>query len=401
MSTPASAIVTRPLSLSLTPGGDGPRVLVKECLGVEGVTTRCGCAAFADAPAETAHSAIVARLIAEGARVEGLVTMHELAFGVSGLNAYAGTAPNPGWPDRIPGGSSSGSAAAVAAGLCDFAVGTDTGGSVRQPACCCGVFGLKPTFGAIDRRGAIPRASSLDVIGPFAATAQMLTKAAAMMVEGFTSETIGAPKLARVPVKADLEIDAAVDTALGGLMVPIAHLPSFEAAYAAGLTLINWELAGEFGQLARSNATLGGDVQARIRNALAVTPAQAAEAEAVRARFTAEVDAALDGVDALVLPTMPCVPPTLEKAEDLTALIPLTILVRPFNLSGHPAVTLPLRTAGGLPAGLQLVARKGGEATLCALAEALADRLAPVAVPVAVPVAAPLTVPVTIPEETR
>ncbi|MAY45227.1 MAG: hypothetical protein CML65_08250, partial [Rhodobacteraceae bacterium] len=100
-------------------------------------------------------------------------------------------------------------------------------------------------------------------------------------------------------------------------------------------------------------------------------------------------------------PTMPCVPPTLEKAEDLTALIPLTILVRPFNLSGHPAVTLPLRTAGGLPAGLQLVARKGGEATLCALAEALADRLAPVAVPVAVPVAAPLTVPVTIPEETR
>lgn len=375
--SPASSIITRPLSL----GGEGPRVLVKECLGVEGVTTRCGSAAFADAPAETVHSAVVARLVEQGARIEGLVTMHELAFGVSGLNGFAGTAVNPGWPDRIPGGSSSGSAAAVAAGLCDFAVGTDTGGSVRQPACCCGVFGLKPTFGAIDRRGAVPRGSSLDVIGPFAATADMLTKAATMMIEGFTPETIDTPKLARVPVKADHEIDAAVDHALDGLAIPIARLPSFEAAYAAGLTLINWELAGEFGQLARSNASLGADVQARIRNALAVTPEQAAEAEEIRTRFTAEVDAALEGVDALVLPTMPCVPPTLSQAQDLTALIPLTILVRPFNLSGHPAVTLPLRTADGLPAGLQLVARKGGEATLCALAEALSDRLAPVTFP--------------------
>ncbi|MBB96047.1 MAG: amidase [Rhodobacteraceae bacterium] len=373
MTDPATSILTQSLSL----GGAGPRVLVKECLGVEGLTTRCGSAAFADAPSETAHSAIVDRLIAQGARIEGLVTMHELAFGVSGLNAFAGTAVNPGWPDRIPGGSSSGSAAAVAAGLCDFAVGTDTGGSVRQPACCCGVFGLKPTFGAIDRRGAVPRGSSLDVIGPFAATAAGLTQAAEMMIDGFSRETIDAPRLARVPVSADFDIDQAVDQALSGLAVPIARLPSFKEAYAAGLTLINWELASEFGQLARSNATLGSDVKSRILKALEVTPDQVAEAEAVRSRFTEEVDDALAGVDALVLPTMPCVPPTLDQTQDLTALIPLTILVRPFNLSGHPAVSLPLRTAAGLPAGLQLVARKGGEATLCALAEALADRLAP------------------------
>ncbi|WP_090270845.1 amidase [Thalassovita taeanensis] len=369
-----SSIITRPLAL----GGVGPRVLVKECLGVAGIATRCGSAAFAMAPTETRHSAVVDRLIDQGAQITGTVTMHELAFGVTGVNTFAGTAPNPGWPDRIPGGSSSGAAAAVAAGLCDFAVGTDTGGSIRQPACCCGVFGLKPSFGAIDRRGAIPRSSSLDVIGPFAASAPMLTKAAAMMIEGFAPTHIDTPRLIRLDVSADADINAAVDTALAGLSIPIIALPSFEDAYRAGLTVINFELAQEFGQLARSDATLGVDVRSRILAALSLTVREMAEAEVVRARFTAEVDAALEGVDALALPTMPCVPPTLDQAQDPRALIPLTSLVRPFNLSGHPAITLPLRTHAGLPAGLQLVARKGDEARLCALAEALSDRLDPV-----------------------
>lgn len=171
-------IVTAKLDI----GAHGVQVMVKECLGIAGLATRCGSQAFADAPAETAHSAIVERLIGAGAQIIGRVTMHELAFGVTGRNDFAGTAPNPNWPDRIVGGSSSGTAAAVAAGLCDFAVGTDTGGSIRQPACCNGVFGLKPSFGAIDCTGAIPRASSLDVIGPMAASADMLAKAAAMML---------------------------------------------------------------------------------------------------------------------------------------------------------------------------------------------------------------------------
>lgn len=377
MTAPAPTIVTKALALG-PDGPDSPRVLVKECLGVAGLATRCGSAAFAQAPAETDHSAIVARLIEQGARIAGTVTMHELAFGVSGVNSFAGTAPNPGWPDRIPGGSSSGSAAAVAAGLCDFAIGTDTGGSIRQPACCCGVFGLKPTFGAISRAGAIPRGSSLDVIGPFAGSAQMLTRAAQMMIEGFAPTRIDRPRLARVQVAADADVTGAIDTALQGLEAPLISLPAFQEAFSAGLTVINHEIAQEFGQMARSDASLGADVKARILAALNTTDAELAQAEAVRKDFTAQVDAALDGVDALALPTMPCVPPTLAQAQDPRALIPLTAFVRPFNLSGHPAVTLPLRTASGLPAGLQLVAKKGDEARLCALAEALADRLSPV-----------------------
>ncbi|MER5173484.1 amidase [Thioclava kandeliae] len=367
--------VTTPLALG-DQGRDAPQVLIKECLGIAGLTTRCGSRGFKDAPPETEHSAIVAHLLAQGAAITGTVTMHELAFGVTGVNTFAGTALNPNWPDRIPGGSSSGSASAVAAGLCDFAVGTDTGGSVRQPACCCGVYGLKPTYGAIDRRGAIPRGSSLDVIGPFAASAEALTRAASMMLPSFTPAEITAPKLKRISVEADADITATLDKALAGYDVPNVTLSSFKASYEAGLTVINYELASEFGQLARSDASLGVDVKGRIQAALSVTPEALAEAETVRAVFTREVDAALEGVDALVLPTMPCVPPTLAAATDPRALLPLTRLVRPFNLSGHPALTLPLTTREGLPAGLQLVGRKGAEATLCAIAEHLSRALA-------------------------
>ncbi|NVO27578.1 amidase [Donghicola sp. C2-DW-16] len=365
-------IITNTLALG---DAKGPSVLVKECLDVQGLPTRCGSAAFADALAAVAHSDVVARLIAGGAHIAGTTTMHELAFGVTGANAYAGTAPNPLWPNRIPGGSSSGSAAAVAAGLCDFAIGTDTGGSIRQPACCCGVYGLKPTQNAISRRGAIPRASSLDVIGPFAASAEMLTRAAGMLLDGFAPLQIDAPKLGRVPVQVDADIIAAVDGVLSPRWETVTPLDGLEAAFKAGITLINYELAGEFGHLARSNATLGADVRARLLNALTVTPEMAAEAEQIRTQFTQEVDNALTGLDALVLPTMPCVPPTWDQAQDPAALIPLTKLVRPFNLSGHPALTVPLRTAAGLPAGLQLVGRKGEEARLCAIAEFLERQL--------------------------
>jgi amidase len=352
-------------------------------LGVAGEVTRCGSAAFADTPVETTHSAVVDLLLAKGVQIIGHVTMHELAFGVTGVNAFAGTALNPNWPDRIPGGSSSGSASAVAAGLCDFSIGTDTGGSIRQPACCCGVYGLKPTFGAIDRRGAVPRSSSLDVIGPFAATAVMLEQAAGMLLKDFEATAIKSPRLAQIAVEADADVTDALADALKGQNVAQIKLPSFVDAYEAGLVVINHELASEFGQLARSDATLGDDVRARILAALNVTDAQRAEAEAIRARFTTEVDAALVNVDALVLPTMPCVPPTLAEATDPRASIPLTRLVRPFNLSGHPALTVPIKTAAGLPAGVQLVGRKGAEATLCAIAKTLSKAISETTAPIA------------------
>ena len=120
---------------------------------------------------------MVQALLDGGCRIIGKTSLHELAFGTTGINAWTGTPDNPLYPGRIPGGSSSGSATAVAAGLCDFSLGTDTGGSVRIPAACCGVFGLKPSFGRVSRRGVMPEQSTLDCVGPFARDMDMLIEA--------------------------------------------------------------------------------------------------------------------------------------------------------------------------------------------------------------------------------
>ena len=144
-------------------GGAGPSVLVKDVIDIEGFPTVAGSKARRDVAPADRHADVVVILLSAGCRIVGKAKMHELAFGVTGINEWAGTPPNPAYPDLIPGGSSSGSASAVAAGLCDFSIGTDTGGSIRVPAACCGIVGLKPTFGRLSRRGrdALPQLARL------------------------------------------------------------------------------------------------------------------------------------------------------------------------------------------------------------------------------------------------
>jgi amidase len=130
--------------------------------------------------------------------------MHELAYGMTGINSAFGTPVNPCWPDRIPGGPSSGSAVGVAAGLCDIALGTDTGSSVRQPAICCGIHGIKPTFGRISRKGCLPSTGTLDCVGLFARSAEMLTRGMAAADPGFVPHGWArAPRLARIEAELD------------------------------------------------------------------------------------------------------------------------------------------------------------------------------------------------------
>jgi hypothetical protein len=131
-----------PLVAKLDLGGAGPDFVVKECFDIAGLPTTFCSPAYADAPPAKRHATVVQRIVARGGHIVGRAKMHELAFGVTGINRWTGTLRNPAFPDFIPGGSSSGSAAAVAAGLCDAAIGTDTGGSIRMPATCCGVVGL-------------------------------------------------------------------------------------------------------------------------------------------------------------------------------------------------------------------------------------------------------------------
>lgn len=352
-------------------GGRGKRVAIKDSIDIAGHPTRSGSRAFADAPAATKNAEVVDAIIDAGWQIVGKTNLHELAFGVTGINDWTGTPINPQAPDRVPGGSSSGSASAVAAGLADIAIGTDTGGSVRVPAACCGVAGLKPTYGRVSRVGAHPLESSLDCVGPFARSMDDLIAAMQVICPGFNVQGLPGDgiKVGFLDVACDAHLQASLGAAAdrAGWRRSHLQLSEFEAAFAAGLTVINVENWAAFGHLT-GKGLIGADVESRLLAASRTTGEELAHAEAVRTRFTQQVDAALEDFAVLLLPTLPTLPPTLGEARaGSKAVAGMTPLVRPFNLSGHPALTVPVELdCGGLKVGLQIVGRKGQDELVCA-----------------------------------
>jgi amidase len=352
-------------------GGNGKRVAIKDSIDIAGHPTRSGSRAFADAPTATKNAEVVDAILDAGWQIVGKTNLHELAFGVTGINDWTGTPINPQAPDRVPGGSSSGSASAVAAGLADIAIGTDTGGSVRVPAACCGIAGLKPTYGRVSRVGAHPLESSLDCVGPFAKSMDDLIAAMQVICPGFTAQGLpgDGARVGFLEVACDAHLQASLGAAAdrAGWRRSNLHLSEFEAAFAAGLTVINFENWAAFGHLT-GKGLIGIDVETRLLAASRTTRQDLAEAEAVRTAFTQQVDAALEDFAVLLLPTMPTLPPTLSEARaGSKAVAGMTPLVRPFNLSGHPALTVPVELdCGGLKVGLQIVGRKGQDELVCA-----------------------------------
>ncbi|CAM4057631.1 amidase [Vreelandella rituensis] len=355
--------------------GRGPkRVVVKDTIDIAGYPTQAGSAALSDALPALRHAEIVERTQAAGYRIVGKANLHELAFGMTGLNAWTGTPENPRFPELIPGGSSSGSAAAVAAGLAEVGIGTDTGGSIRLPAACCGLYGFKPTFGRLDRRGVMPTISSLDCVGPITADLEELITFMAAVDHGFTSAHQGeTPTLAWLQVDAEDFIQAAVEESLSMTSLPTAkaQLSLIDEAYGAAMAVINRETYNACAKWLDSGR-LGADVERRLEAAGKTTDAELREAEAVRLAFTAEVDRLLEFHDVLVLPTLPHTPLTRAAAEAGQQDLTISTLLRPFNLSGHPALTMPLVPNAGRPVAMQLVGRKGGDASLCGAARVLA-----------------------------
>ncbi|MGU7774399.1 amidase [Burkholderia sp. MR1-5-21] len=359
---------------TFTLGGPGPAIAIKDTIDIAGRPTTAASRALADAPPAARHADVVQHLLDAGWQIAGKANMHELAFGMTGINDYTGTPLNPQDASRIPGGSSSGSASLVGFGTVDAALGTDTGGSIRGPAACCGVVGLKPTFGRVSRRGVAPAASTLDCVGPFARDVGTLAAVMAAIAPGFDRARARQPvpdcTVGRVAVDADPAIVAALDAAVGraGCRSQAIVLDGLRAAFDAGLAVINAETSQAFGHLVASGK-LGADLDARLRAAATTTSAALALAEQVRVRITEQIDRALADVDVLVLPTLPALPITLDAARSGTSVIAMSSLIRPFNLSGHPAISVPLPLAGSpLKAGLQIVGRKGADEQVCAVA---------------------------------
>ncbi|RQZ70346.1 amidase [Burkholderia glumae] len=363
-------------------GPDSPTIAIKDTIDIAGHRTTGASRALAEVAPARRHAHVVQRLLDAGWRIVGKANMHELAFGMTGINYYTGTPENPQARTRIPGGSSSGSAAAVGLGLADAALGTDTGGSIRGPAACCGVIGLKPTFGRVSRDGVAPAVTTLDCVGPFAREMRMLIAAMTAISADFDGRAAAAPaaalRIGIVAAPARHEFGAAVVDAVrrAGNGARACALPRLGEAFEAGLAVINAETSAAFGHLVGSGK-LGADLEARLRAAAATTREALEAAERVRRAFTDEVDRALERVDLLVMPTLPDFPITVEEARGGRPVIAMSSLIRPFNLSGHPALSLPLPVAGStLKAGLQIVGRHDADEQVCAFGSHLERALA-------------------------
>lgn len=357
-------------------GGGSLRVMIKDSIDIQGELTSLGSKSRSDTSVAQENAAVVENILNADCQIVGKVHLHELAFGITGINKEFGTPLNVKYPDLIPGGSSSGSAASVAADLADFSIGTDTGGSIRMPAACCGVFGLKPTFGRVSREGVWPKNSSLDCVGPFASSIQNLTQAMHIIDPTFKKVELNLQniKIGIVDVSADESIWGVINEQLSkvNLEKTWTHLDLMDDAYRAGMLIINNETWNAYQDLTQSGL-LGEDIQKRLLKASETTESDIKASEIVRTKFTKQVNDLLDEFDVLILPTLPNIPPKLSEAENTVAFLNLTQLIRPFNLSGHPALTIPFETVSCLPVGMQLIGKHGEDEKLCAIAEFIVE----------------------------
>jgi aspartyl-tRNA(Asn)/glutamyl-tRNA(Gln) amidotransferase subunit A len=342
---------------------------VKDLFDVAGSVTTCGAHPAFHPPAAAADSEVVARLRAAGAVMLGKTGLHEWAFGVSSNNPHFGPCRNPHDPARITGGSSGGSAAALAAGLCLGALGTDTGGSIRIPGSLCGVAGLKPTYGLVPTRGLWPLAESLDTPGPMANDVEDVF----LLLEGmsdFRRRPAPAPRVL-VPsgpffdeVDPDVRGRVAEAVAKLGPATPV-DLGDVQAVWAANTTILVSEAAATHEKrLQERPEAFGPGLADRFKMGFTTTGIDYARARKMQREWTSRLDRLLGDGAVLVLPAT-AVPATLigdREGAPLSRV--LTRYTAPFNLAGVPTLVLPAGKVGGLPIGVQVVAAPGRESLL-------------------------------------
>jgi aspartyl-tRNA(Asn)/glutamyl-tRNA(Gln) amidotransferase subunit A len=366
----------------------------KDCFATKGVRTTGGSKILADRVPD--HDAeIVARLERAGAVMLGKTNLHELCYGITSNNPHFGAVHNPWDLERIPGGSSGGSAAAVAADLVFAASGTDTGGSIRVPAAFCGVTGLKPTYGRLSRLGVLPLGLTLDHVGPIARTVRDVAacfhvmagdtpvSAARTEVKGMR---IGVPAnffFDRLEPDITSSIRRAVQTmaALGARMMEV-QLPDMETLNAIGRLILFSEAASVWRRYLDRPADFGGDVFAALERGCLIPATEYLDAQRQRRKVTKRLANLWTQIDCLLCPATPTTAPRIGDTairvggieEDVR--IGSTRLVRPFNVLGWPALAMPCGfSLEGMPIGLQLVAAPGHEEALFQAGASLEDAL--------------------------
>jgi aspartyl-tRNA(Asn)/glutamyl-tRNA(Gln) amidotransferase subunit A len=374
----------------------GMPVAIKDLMAVRGYPLSCGSGRAGTVQDRDAD--VVARIRKAGGAIVGTVNLHELAYGITSANPHFGSVGNPAAPNRTPGGSSGGSAAAIAAGMATAAVGTDTAGSIRVPAACCGVVGFKPSYDALPRSGVADLAPTLDHVGPMADKVENCAALFAAMcdlpaIPAWRRGSLGGLKIARLGGYFEHPLDPAVRQALGdavhaaetdGARCSMRDIEGFDIAPAvqfhticAEATDANWE------RLHDAPETLGEDVRTRLEIGLFLPGHLYVRAQRVRRLLADRMDAILQDADILICATMRAPAPmagdgsvTIEGL-DYPLHTAVTQLTLPFNLTGLPALSLPwCRSADGVPVAIQVVGRKGADWQVLAVAQRL-QQLAP------------------------
>jgi len=369
---------------------DGIIVSIKDLFDVAGEPTRAGSRVLEDAAPAMEDAAAVRRLREAGAIIVGKTSMSEFAFTGVGANPHYGTPGNPADRARVPGGSSSGAAVAVADGMCEISIGTDTGGSTRIPAALCGVVGFKPSKYRVPTDGAFPLSHTLDSVGPIARSVEDCAKADAVLaaeepwplqpypLDGLKLGIAGGLPLGELDETVSSKFMAAL-SAVGGANAQLSEVetPIFDGmrevnSTATIATVEAYEL--HRGRLATRGDEMDPFIRARIEMGRAVSPSDYQEMLEARERLAAAMDLLLAGFDALVLPTTPIVAPTMAEISSVEAfrranrlLLRNTEIANFFDLC---AISLPM-PGKGLPAGFMLFGRRGADRKLFRIAAAV------------------------------
>ena len=390
---PFNAIIAKPETL-LPHAENGPlfgqRLAVKDIYDVAGMVTGCGNPQIlAESPPAQKSAPVIEKLLAAGAEVIGKAQTDELAFSLMGQNAHYPHPINPAAPDRVTGGSSSGSAAAVAGGIADIALGSDTGGSIRAPASFCGLVGLRTTHGRIPLEGIMPLAPSLDTIGWFARDIVLYEKVGAVLL-GEDEQSFQLTQLLYMPVLEQLllgqdETDAyramfgAIRPHFSGLKAASQPTLSIDELYLTFRQIQGAEAWASHGAwISSGERHLGPGVVDRFTYGSQMTPDIVAQQRTRRARFTQELEAIIGDHAVLALPTVPGAAPLANQPfealqayrEQALRLLCLSVL------SGLPQITLPLGEVHGAPFGISLIGPigpRGSDRALIALGKTILE----------------------------